>query len=314
MSAYKCRICENIENNRRVQLNATLYGTKGKFYYFICRRCGALQICDVPDDIGKYYDTDHYYSFNMNKRGLKNELLYRELKQQYGESNIIGKLLCGIYPIDYSFIKLLKRDNRILDIGCGEGQFLKWLKRLGYTKLYGLEPFIDEDIDSDGIQIMKTDVLGYEGNEKFDAVIMLHALEHIYEQQETVNKIYRILNDGGKLIIQIPFFSRYYWEKYGTDLYTLDPPRHFYIHTYKSLEHLMTSEGFKESYFGTEFDPAIPKMARNIRIGHTERNNGTGFISGTLESIKSRGLRKKLKDEKDGAIATFIFEKVKNEG
>lgn len=314
MSDYKCRICENKENNERIQLNATLYGTKGTFEYFICNQCGALQICNLPDDIGKYYDSDHYYSFNMNKRELKNELLFRELKELYGDSNVIGKLLRGIYPVDYSFIELLQKDNRILDIGCGDGQFLKWLKRLGYIKLYGFEPFIDKDIDYNGIQIMKTDVLGYEGNEKFDVVIMLHALEHIYEQKETVKKINKILKDGGKFIIQIPFFSRYYWEKYGTTLYTLDPPRHFYIHTYKSLEHLMTSEGFKVSYFSTEFDPAIPKMAQNIRTGHTERNNGTGFISGTLESIKSQRLRKRLKKEKDGAIATLIFEKVKNEG
>ena len=48
-----------------------------------------------------------------------------------------------------------------------------------------------------------------------------------------------------------------------------------------------------------------------MRITHEiiEKNNGTGFVSGTWESIRSRNKRKTLKDQKDGAIATFVLEK-----
>ncbi len=309
MENNKCRICENTVDNKEVELNATLYGTKGKFPYFICGECGALQIKNVPDNIGDYYSTDNYYSFNMSKREFRNELLFCELKEQYGNKNLIGKLLKSVYPVDYSFVKKIGKNSRILDIGCGDGQFLKWLNRMGYKQLFGFEPFIDSDTDIGDISMIKTDVLGNSGTEQFDVITMIHSLEHIYEQRETIQKISQLLVDGGKLVVQLPFFSKYYWEKYRTSLYTLDPPRHFYIHTYKSMETLMNSEGLRLVYFNTEFDPAIPRMAKNIKNGHTEKNKGTGFISGTFESIRSRGIRKKLIEQNDGAIATFVFEK-----
>ena len=309
----KCKICENEKNNREVTLNGTLYGTRGYFQYFICNGCGALQIKRVPENIGDYYSTDNYYSFNMDKRELRNELLFCELKEQYGQKNLAGKLMKIIYPVDYSFLKTIGKECRILDVGCGDGQFLKWLNRMGYRQLYGFEPFIDNDISIGNIRILKTDVLGYKGSARFDVITMIHSLEHIYEQRDTIRKVSQMLVDGGKLIIQLPFFSQYYWRKYGNCLYTLDPPRHFFIHTYKSIEHLMISEGLRIIYFNTEFDPAVPQMARNIRKGHTEKNTGTGFLSGTWESIRSCNMRKVLKEQKDGAIATFVLEKDNNE-
>ena len=307
MIENKCRICENSIGNKNITLNATLYGTKGEFEYFICGKCGALQICHIPKNISEYYDSNNYYSFNMNKRELRNELLFSELKEQCDIKNPIGKLMKAIYPVDYSFLRTVTKDMKILDVGCGDGQLLKWLNRLGYKKLYGFEPFIENDTTIGDIKILKTDVMGYLGEERFDMITMIHALEHVYEQRETIQKVFSLLVDYGKLAIQIPFFSTYYWEKYGTTLYTLDPPRHFYIHTYNSIVELMKSVGFELEYFSTEFDPAIPSMAKNIIEGHTEKNMGTGIVSGTIESLRAINLRKKLKEQNDGAIATFVF-------
>ena len=304
-----CRLCGNENNNEAIKLRATMYGTKGEFEYYICDKCGALQIKEVPDDIGSYYANDKYYSFNMDKRKLKNELLFRELSNGYGKHSLLGSLTHLIYPVDYSFMKMLKPEDRILDIGCGEGTFLSWLERLGFKNLFGIEPFIDKEFKSGNVCIYKTDLLNYQADNKYQVITMFHSLEHVYEQQDTVNKVFELLDDDGIFIIQIPFFSKYYWNKYKENLYTLDPPRHFYIHTYKSLLGVCENAGFKPVYFDTEADPAISTMARNIQSGHTEKNQGTNFVSGTVRSFLEMGLRRKLKKNKDGAIATFVFKK-----
>ena len=309
MEENRCRICDNIEANKEVVLNATLYGTKGRFKYFICNRCGALQISKKPENIEEYYDNGSYYSFNMNNREFRNELLFKELKQQHGDKSLIGTIMNVLYPVDYNYTNLITEDMKILDVGCGDGQFLRWLERLGCQNLYGFEPYIDNEVNKGSIRILKTDLLSYDGNECFDVITMIHSLEHVYEQKETIKKIYSLLNNGGKVVLQLPFFSKYYWNKYGTDLYTLDPPRHFYIHTYDSLVGMMKKIGFSLIYFDTEFDPAIPQMAKNVKRGNTQKNIGTGFISGTISALCSMRIRKRLKNQKDGAIATFIFEK-----
>lgn len=110
-------------------------------------------------------------------------------------------------------------------------------------------------------------------------------------------------------MLQLPVWSDYYWEKYGTNLYTLDPPRHFYIHTKDSLQKLMASFSYRLIDYSTEIDVAIPGMAENAAKGDTGKNNGTGFLTGTVTSLTSLGLRKRLRKEEDGAIATAVFQK-----
>lgn len=68
MSDKACRTCGNDKENKVVTLKGSFYGTKGEFEYFICDKCGCLQIADVPDNLSDYYNNESYYSFNMDKR------------------------------------------------------------------------------------------------------------------------------------------------------------------------------------------------------------------------------------------------------
>lgn len=306
----KCRICGSLENVR-IGLKATMYGTKGSFPYFMCKNCGCLQIEKIPDNMDSYYDTNQYYSFNMEKRNLKNELLFRQLKNQIGKKDILGWMVEKLYPVDYRFVRYLKRNDKLLDIGCGDGEFLRWLKRLGYQNVLGLDPYLPQDVyDEKGLFIINAELTKYQFNQKYEMITMIHSLEHIYDQFETMKAIDAILVKNGYLVIQLPFFSEYYWGKYGNNLYTLDPPRHYYIHTYKSMMELIHSVGYKLVDFGTEIDVAIPEMSKNIEHDQTEKNTGTNIIKGTIEALTSKKLRKELKQKEDGAIATFVFQKI----
>lgn len=306
----KCKICKNIVENKSVTLKSTLYGTKGEWQYFICGSCGCLQIDEFPRDISKYYSNDFYYSMNTDSKSIKNRLLREELKYEIFGKSLVGKITRFLYPIDYQHYRLVGVEGKILDVGCGDGAILNRLASLGYKYLRGIDPFIEKDITySNGVKIYKTEITNYKSHEKYDMIVFNHALEHVDNPFEVLNTASYLLNESGKIVIKIPFFSKYYWNKYGTNLFTLDPPRHYFIHTYKSMIILLQQIGCKLDYFTTESDPAIGTMAKNAMKNRTEKNNGATLVKGTITSILSYQKRKVLDETKDGCCATFVFSK-----
>jgi len=306
----ECRICGNTANNKKIVLKGFLYGTNEQFDYFRCSKCGCLQISGIVDDIENYYSSD-YYSYNLNARGYKNALLYYEMKSQIYKKNCLGCIVHAMYPVDYTFYNLLdSKEARILDVGCGDGEMLHWLKNLGYNSIEGIDPYIDNDIVyDDGVRVTKKDLLSFEPECKYDMITFIHSLEHIYYQKEIISKVDEILNIGGFISIQLPVFSEYCWDKYKDSSYTLDPPRHLYIHTVKSLQTLIDSYKYEMVYFNSEYDVAIPIFAKEYKRGNKVISVTIPVIKGILVAITSVGIKRKLKKEQDGPIGTIVFRK-----
>jgi 2-polyprenyl-3-methyl-5-hydroxy-6-metoxy-1,4-benzoquinol methylase len=108
--------------------------------------------------------------------------------------------------------KLPKNTNcLILDIGCGNGKYLKILEKLGFQNLYGI------DISSEQIKLAKEsnlfnvkciDAVDFLKNiqEKYDVILLIDVLEHLDLEYsiELINLIYSSLKKEGKLFIQVP--------------------------------------------------------------------------------------------------------------
>ena len=80
--------------------------------------------------------------------------------------------------------------------------------------------------------------------------MMHHSMEHMDQQEEVLKKIHNHLSPNGRVLIRIPVVSKPLMERYGKHVVSLDPPRHFYIHTRKSFSYLAEKTGFiTESIF-----------------------------------------------------------------
>ncbi len=87
--------------------------------------------------------------------------------------------------------KYMNARQRHLDIGCGDGYFLR---RSKCDERYGLDALIGDVV---------TDRLDFPVN-YFDYATMLAVIEHLSQPEELINEIWRVLKPHGRLIITTP--------------------------------------------------------------------------------------------------------------
>jgi 2-polyprenyl-3-methyl-5-hydroxy-6-metoxy-1,4-benzoquinol methylase len=314
-----CRICGNSNGNKEHIATEMMFGIRDKFAYIECGECGCLQIADIPSNISTYYP-DNYYSFQFKldlKEKIKFSLKSFLIKQRASSSQLIKKLFFsykGCLFIDfYHENGYLKNTSKVLDVGCGSGSLLIQLKYLGFKFLKGLDPFIDENIDyKNGVAIDKKYL--HEVTETYDFIMMNHSFEHMEDPESVLKDIYRIIAHDGYASIRIPIASSFAWKHYGTNWVQLDAPRHFYLHTIKSMEILAKKTGLEivdvsfdstafQFYGSEQYIMGIPLVGEKT---YSRRKSSTF----TKQQIKEYEIRaKQLNQEGQGDQACFILKK-----
>lgn len=257
-----------------------MFGYKDKFEYQQCSNCGCLQIAELPLNIHKYYPS-HYYSFTATTAALKKQPLIKKIFSQIRLKKLMNSArpaLKYLKPINVKF------NDKILEIGCGKGQLICDLFNLGFENIEGVDKFIPHEINHGyGVKIMKKELSELNGH-GYDLILMNHVLEHMDQQQEVLKQCYRLLKDKGCLMISIPILGAA-WDIYKENWVQLDAPRHFFLHTLKSLAILAKDCGFEirhELFDSISFQFWASELyKRNIPL-FSEENNFKAFPIGTL--------------------------------
>jgi len=139
---------------------------------------------------------------------------------------------------------------RIIDYGCGYGQYLKALRELGYQALIGI------DIEQSAIAHCRADNLTVIHGDDSDAVkslaatadlvIMSHVLEHMPKEMmvKVLSRIRAMLAPGGKLLIMVPnaqSSTGCYW--------AYEDFTHYALFTAGSLYYVLRAAGFSNVEF-----------------------------------------------------------------
>jgi len=109
------------------------------------------------------------------------------------------------------------------------------MRRHGFNRLVGADPFIEADVAYEGgPTLLKRNVSEIEGG--YDLIMMHHSFEHLPDPFRALLHLVSLLNAGGCLLIRTPLAGGFAWRTYGTNWVELDPPRHLFVHTLRSLQ------------------------------------------------------------------------------
>jgi 2-polyprenyl-3-methyl-5-hydroxy-6-metoxy-1,4-benzoquinol methylase len=137
-----------------------------------------------------------------------------------------------------SLLRLIKKQkplkgSQILDVGCGSGKFVKYLRGKG-LEAFGLEPskalFNTFLKNSYFFNTTASGFLVQFPSDKFDIIVVSDVLEHIEEPQPFIKDIYSLMSPGAVLFISTPntssLFAKvagknwHYYNKYHLSLFS----------------------------------------------------------------------------------------------
>lgn len=139
-----------------------------------------------------------------------------------------------------------KNSNRLLDIGCGNGDFLFVARRLGY-RAQGLD--IDPEAAEAGrsagldIRVGKVPESGLT-REKFDQITLSHVIEHLHNPVSALREIHSLLKTGGRIWISCPNIDSEGHHLFADAWRGLEPPRHLVLFNFASLAGALARVGF----------------------------------------------------------------------
>ena len=112
----------------------------------------------------------------------------------------------------------IKKNSKILDVGCGTGNLLSMLSEKDKSlALYGID-ISTKMLKSAGmklkgranLKIMPIEKLGYRN--KFDYIFSVDSFHHYYNQDEALNRMFFALKNGGNIVVvDIDFGTVFNW-------------------------------------------------------------------------------------------------------
>ena len=245
-----------------------------------CNSCGFKFTNSRPteDKLGAYYKSEDYVSHSNTKKGFINST-YQSVRKY----TLLKKL---------QLISKYYKTGKILDIGCGTGEFLNTCKNAKWETL-GIEP--DPDArkmagTNFSLDIRDESEIKNLESESFDVISMWHVLEHVPKLNERIEDLKRLIKPNGLIIIAVPNCNSLDAKIYKENWAAYDVPRHLYHFTPKDIELIFKNhslELFKtlpmifDSYY-------VSMLSEKIKTGKTNiiRSTWNGFRS-NLSALKS---------------------------
>ncbi|MFW5803932.1 MAG: class I SAM-dependent methyltransferase [bacterium] len=199
-------------------------------------------INELGIDVSPYFNKKPKYKIKLCK---KSGFRFYDPLSLAGDSSFYEKLqklqnnyYTAIRPEFIIAKKYIKKNAKVLDVGCGKGYFLDYIKDI--TKnLSGIEYYeeaikvnIKKGYNCYNIPIER---FGLEHVNKFDVVTAFHVLEHIPNPNSFLNAAIHLLNENGILIIATPNSIQYTYDKYHP---LNNPPHHINLWNKNSLKKL----------------------------------------------------------------------------
>jgi len=242
----KCNLCSGEE---------TIVIQKAEELYSVvkCKSCGLVYVNPQPaqEELVNFYGEEYYREWTERQRNVRIFLWRKRLKDL---EKYKGKKGEGEAPV-------------LLDVGCGNGDFLELAKETYQIHGTEISPFAVEYVKRNlgtKIHMGNLDKLNLLPN-TYDVITIWHTLEHMPDPLENLKEAKRILKNDGLLIIEVPNMNAYIeraiyrivkrkQERFFS-IYDREP--HLFHFTPSTLKDILKRAGFRVVKCGPEVSQVI---------------------------------------------------------
>ncbi len=240
-----------------------LCGVPGQFTVVRCTNCELVYLYPRPalETLGDYYPA-HYAPF-VEQKNTSQSKTYTVLRNiaHFPYRVFFGDPTSALPPFG---------QQRMLDVGCGAGEYLQDMQQLGWD-VHGVDlsahavRAAGELVGASKVWAGTLETLDPSLKE-LDLITMNHCLEHVPDPRATLEEAYRRLAINGKIKIRVPDASGFGAKIFGRYWLGWDVPRHLYDFSGQTLGKLLQQCGFcivssRPQYFPwltcTSFDRAM---------------------------------------------------------
>ena len=181
------------------------------------------------ENLGAYYESDDYISHTDSNRSFI-DILYHLVK-----SFSLKKKLRLINSLNTD-------EKKLLDLGCGTGDFLLTCKRNGWD-VVGVEPnkkarnIAEAKLNSQSSSSIFSDLENVHAK-KFDIITLWHVLEHVPNLDAYIGMLKGKLKPKGVLIVAVPNFKSFDAKYYKEYWAAFDVPRHLWHFSKQAIAEL----------------------------------------------------------------------------
>lgn len=233
METVSCHVCGVDNAVLLYKGHDRLLGGAEAFALVRCRRCGLIYLNPrpTPDEMERYYPS------NYDPYTRRNEVVSWCDRLRY---RVAIERMCRIAAGRQA-------PGRLLDIGCGDGDFLAGMQQRGW-QVCGLDTsLVAVDLArSKGLDVFlgPLDQASY-SEASFDLITMWDVLEHLHDPGAYLAHIRRLLTPAGRFVVTLPNPHSLDFRIFGSLWTGLDIPRHLYIFVRPALLALLNQAGLK---------------------------------------------------------------------
>lgn len=301
ISCPTCCLCSTRGEVLHKGLKDHLFGTPGVWNFRKClnQKCQMVWLDPMPcaEDIPKLYMEYYTHTIDTHPKWvvkLHDGIRCRILAARFGYKNMAKKKRRNILGEVLSCFRDLRdrmggevmwleasRRGRLLDVGCGNGEFMAFMRDLGW-QVTGVEPdlaAVRAAKDLFGLEVLH----GYLEDTNlpqtsFDAITMNHIIEHVPDPNETLRECFRLLKEEGQLIMVTPNTYSLGHVNFAMDWRGLEPPRHLHLYNPQCIRTAVTRAGLaiksvRTTAKGAVYFLMMSRMSRKTRLSGANSNH-----------------------------------------
>jgi ubiquinone/menaquinone biosynthesis C-methylase UbiE len=245
-----CNLCGSKDALPLFRTHDRLLDLPGRYCLVQCQRCGLVYVNPQPtwDERAAHYAVEYrgYHHLEAEPSSLQRWGMRYGLHKRW---RIVSRYASG---------------GRLLDVGCGSGDWVHWMHRIRGWLAYGLERVAEVASlarQQCGARVVIGDLtqLGF-SRASFDVVTLWTVLEHLADPRQGLTECARVLREGGLLVLRTVTAASWGAHWFGPCWLGYDAPRILYAFSPRTLHSLLEQTGvtvLHTGYYFHDFHPFV---------------------------------------------------------